>query len=84
MTYFTVSFTPVEYGKERIGKLIIQTESKFFSYVVKGTFPAYIPPSPDKGKVIDGAGINRSLLALQTGGHTSGQKDNNSTALERL
>lgn len=41
---FNVTFTPVEYGKMKIGKLIIQTETKYWSFRVEGTFPKYEPP----------------------------------------
>jgi hypothetical protein len=51
-TYFNVSYTPVEYGKEKLGRLIIQTDTKFFSYDVKGTFPPYEPPTNVKSKVM--------------------------------
>jgi len=43
-TQFIVSFTPVEYGKMKLGKLIVQTDEMYWSYVVKGNFPKYIPP----------------------------------------
>jgi len=44
-TSFIISYTPVEYGKVKIGKLIIQTDEMYYSYVVKGTFPQYKPPN---------------------------------------
>jgi hypothetical protein len=52
-TTFIISFTPIEYGKIRKGKLIIQTEEMYWyyivfnnrSYVIKGILPRYIPPS---------------------------------------
>ena len=43
-TNFIISFTPVEYGKIRKGKLVIQTEDMYWSYVVKGVLPKYVPP----------------------------------------
>lgn len=43
-TKFTISFTPVEYGKTRQAKLIIETEEIYWSYTIKGILPKYIPP----------------------------------------
>ena len=43
-TLFNISFTPVEYGKTKIGKQIIQTDEMYWSFLVKGTFPPYKPP----------------------------------------
>jgi len=40
-TTFSLSYTPIEYGKEKHGKLLIYTESMLWSYLVKGTFPHY-------------------------------------------
>ena len=42
---FNISFTPVEYGKVKIGKLTIQTNEMYWSFRIKGTFPKYIPPN---------------------------------------
>lgn len=41
---FNVTFTPVEYGKMKVGKLIIQTANRYWSFRVEGTFPKYEPP----------------------------------------
>lgn len=41
---FTLTFNPLEYGKPRSGKLIIETEDSYWSYVVKGVLPHYSPP----------------------------------------
>ncbi|CAD8117028.1 unnamed protein product [Paramecium sonneborni] len=43
-TTFVISFTPIEYGKIRKGKLVIQTEEMYWSYLIKGILPKYIPP----------------------------------------
>ncbi|CAD8106047.1 unnamed protein product [Paramecium primaurelia] len=43
-TTFVISFTPIEYGKIRKGKLIIQTDEMYWSYVIKGILPRYVPP----------------------------------------
>jgi hypothetical protein len=48
---FTIGYTPVEYGKVKTGKLIIQTAEYYWNFVVKGTFPKYVPPKPDHSKV---------------------------------
>jgi len=50
-TTFIVSYRPTEYGKTVQGKLIIQTEDVFWSYLVKGTHPKYTAPVVDKAKV---------------------------------
>ena len=44
-TMFTVAYTPVEYGKIKNGLLIIQTNEMYWSFLVKGTFPQYQPPT---------------------------------------
>jgi hypothetical protein len=44
-TSFIISYTPVEYGKVKIGRLIIQTDEMYYSFVVRGTFPQYKPPN---------------------------------------
>ena len=46
-TVFVITFTPQEYGKVVTGKLVIQTSSMQWTYVVKGTHPKYEPPKPD-------------------------------------
>lgn len=40
-TVFQISFTPIAYGKERVGKLVIQTKEMMWSYIIKGHFPNY-------------------------------------------
>jgi len=50
-TLFNISFTPVEYGKVKVGKLIIQTNEMYWSFLVKGTFPKYIPPTITKSSI---------------------------------
>ena len=51
---FSITFTPVEYGKMKLGKLIIQTDKKYWSYRVEGTFPHYNPPKIEKMSNISG------------------------------
>jgi hypothetical protein len=50
-TTFIVTYKPTEYGKSVQGKLIIQTEDVYWSYLVKGTHPRYAAPVADKPKV---------------------------------
>jgi hypothetical protein len=50
-TTFVVTYKPTEYGKPVQGKLIIQTEDVFWSYLVKGTHPKYSAPVVEKAKV---------------------------------
>jgi hypothetical protein len=50
-TTFVVTYKPTEYGKPVQGKLIIQTEDVFWSYLVRGTHPKYSAPVADKPKV---------------------------------
>lgn len=77
-TVFNVSYTPVEYGKEKIGKLIIQTDLKYFSYLVRGTFPPHEPPKNVKGKVFESIGLpslvaSKHLKSSLQAGPTAGQ-----------
>lgn len=50
-TTFIVTYKPTEYGKSVQGKLIIQTEDVYWSYLVKGKHPHYAAPVADKAKV---------------------------------
>jgi hypothetical protein len=43
-TQFVVSFTPHEYGKILVGRLIIQTEDMQWTYEVRGTHPHFVAP----------------------------------------
>jgi len=43
-TVFQISFTPIAYGKERCGKLVIHTKEMMWSYLIKGYFPNYGVP----------------------------------------
>jgi hypothetical protein len=40
-TNFIVSFSPTEYGKQKIGKLVIQTDEMQWTYEIKGSHPHY-------------------------------------------
>jgi len=50
-TNFIVSFTPTEYGKHKIGKLIIQTEEMQWTYEIRGSHPEYKIPKPGGGRL---------------------------------
>ncbi len=43
---FIVSFTPHEYGKMLIGRLIIATDDMQWTYEVRGTHPTFVAPNP--------------------------------------
>jgi len=51
-TTFIITYKPVEYGKPVHGKLIIQTDEVYWSYMVKGTHPKYSAPVADRPKVL--------------------------------
>jgi hypothetical protein len=44
-TNFIVSFTPIEYGKAKIGRLVIQTEEMQWTYEIRGSHPHYKIPT---------------------------------------
>jgi hypothetical protein len=43
-TLLTVTFLPLEYGKTRKAKLVIETASEYYLFLVKGKFQKYNPP----------------------------------------
>lgn len=45
MVSFTISYTPVEYGNVKTGRLIIQTADYYWNLAVEGTFPKYEVPT---------------------------------------
>lgn len=51
MVIFTIGYTSVEYGKVKVGKLIIQTAEYYWCFVLKGTFPKYVPPKNIQGQI---------------------------------
>jgi len=51
-TAFVITYKPTEYGKPVQGKLIIQTEEVYWSYLVRGTHPKYSAPVADKPRVV--------------------------------
>ena len=50
-TNFIVSFTPTEYGKAKIGKLVIQTEEMQWTYEIRGSHPQYKIPQVGGGRI---------------------------------
>ena len=44
-TTFIVSFTPTEYGKTLVGKLLIHTDDMQWTYLIRGTHPKYQAPT---------------------------------------
>ena len=50
-TIFVVSYTPTEYGREKIGKLVIRTNDMVWSYAVRGRHPRYKAPSGKRREV---------------------------------
>eukprot|EP00941_MAST-03F_sp_MAST-3F-sp1_P000816 g816.t1 len=50
-TNFVVSFSPRDYGKILVGKLIIQTSEMMWSYEIRGSHPGYVKPPSPKGSI---------------------------------
>ena len=50
-TQFVVSFTPVEYGAPKAATLIVRTDDMQWSYLIKGTHPAYHRPEMGGGRL---------------------------------
>lgn len=50
-TNFIVSFTPTEYGKQKIGRLVIQTEEMQWTYEIRGSHPQYKIPHASGGRI---------------------------------
>lgn len=50
-TNFIVSFTPTEYGKAKIGRLVIQTEEMQWTYEIRGSHPHYKIPEVGGGRI---------------------------------
>lgn len=57
-TVFIVSFTPTEYGKTQIGRLVIQTEEMQWTYEIRGIPPEYIAP---EGTAVVASRMDKSL-----------------------
>jgi hypothetical protein len=50
-TNFIVSFTPTEYGKAKIGRMVIQTEEMQWTYEIRGSHPQYKIPEVGGGRI---------------------------------
>ena len=50
-TMFTISYTPVEYGKQVRGTLVVLTDEMQWSYEVRGKEPPYQVPNVGGGRV---------------------------------
>lgn len=50
-TNFIVSFTPLEYGKAKVGKMVIQTEEMQWTYEIRGSHPQYRIPEVGGGRI---------------------------------
>lgn len=50
-TNFIVSFTPTEYGKMKMGNLVIQTEEMQWTYEIRGSHPQYKIPEVQGGRL---------------------------------
>lgn len=50
-TNFIVSFTPTEYGKAKVGRMVIQTEEMQWTYEIRGSHPQYKIPEVGGGRI---------------------------------
>lgn len=73
-TTFVITYKPMEYGKPVQGKLIIQTEDVYWSYIVKGTHPKYTAPVADKPTVE--TRLSKEVLQKQAVAHANRRKKN--------
>ena len=62
-TNFIVSFTPTEYGKAMLGKLIIQTEDMQWSYEIRGSHPQYKIPEVKGGRFVNNR-LSKEILKV--------------------
>jgi len=74
-TEFLVSFTPLEYGKSMVGKLVIETEDMQWTYEIRGTHPKYVPPNPRSVVDTGNRGGNSRAVASRSRG-TDGSPKN--------
>ena len=59
-TNFIISFTPTEYGKAKVGRLVIQTEDMQWTYEIKGSHPQYKIPEVGGGRISNR--LDKSIL----------------------
>ena len=50
-TNFIVSFTPTEYGKAKVGKMVIVTDEMQWTYEIRGSHPHYKIPEVGGGRI---------------------------------
>lgn len=50
-TNFIISFTPTEYGKAKVGRLVIQTDEMQWTYEIRGSHPQYKIPEVGGGRI---------------------------------
>ena len=62
-TNFIVSFTPTEYGKAKVGKLVIQTDEMQWTYEIKGSHPQYKIPDVGGGRIANR--LSKDVLQIQ-------------------
>jgi len=67
-TNFIVSFTPTEYGKAKIGRMVIQTEEMQWTYEIRGSHPQYRIPEVGGGRIANrlSKDVMRQMRAKQT------------------
>jgi hypothetical protein len=44
-TLIRISYLPIEYGKLKVGTLIIETDNYMWKFLIKGAFKKYLPPT---------------------------------------
>ncbi|EGR31281.1 hypothetical protein IMG5_114390, partial [Ichthyophthirius multifiliis] len=62
-THFLIKFSPLEYGKVRQGKLIIETDEMYWSYILKGVLPTYKPPIISESNINF---VNRNYIEVKS------------------
>jgi len=67
-TNFIVSFTPTEYGKAKIGRMVIQTEEMQWTYEIRGSHPQYKIPEVGGGRIANklSKAVVREMKAKQS------------------
>ena len=66
-TNFIVSFTPTEYGKMKMGRLVIQTEEMQWTYEIRGSHPQYKIPNVAGGRIENK--LSKELTKQLVSGH---------------
>ena len=68
-TNFIVSFTPTEYGKAKIGKMVIQTDEMQWTYEIRGSHPHYKVPEVGGGRIANR--LSKDLAHKLKSNHTT-------------